>query len=52
MHNQIDKLIAETMKIDVDASKITAKIFWIPLGISVGLILFVATTTAVVLKML
>lgn len=52
MHNQIDKLIAETMKIDVDASKVTAEIFWVPLAISIGLISFVATITAVILKLL
>jgi hypothetical protein len=52
MHNQIDELIAETMKINVDASKITAEIFWMPLAISIGLISSVATMTAVILKLL
>lgn len=49
---EIVKLMAEQRKLNAEAGKMTCEIFWYPVGVATGLIVTVATITAVLIKLL
>ncbi len=52
VHVEIVKLMAEQRKLNAEAGKMTCEIFWYPVGVATGLIVTVATITAVLIKLL
>jgi hypothetical protein len=51
VHVEIVKLMAEQRKLNAEADKMTCEIFWYPVGVATGLIVTVATITAVLIKL-
>ncbi|MNF68967.1 hypothetical protein D3C84_508380 [compost metagenome] len=52
VHMEIVKRMAEQIKLNAEAGKMTCETFWYPVAVATGLIGTVATVTAVLVKLL